>query len=341
MRRTVLASLALAGVLGCGHFGLTEPSTTAAKELEVQQQPALAETAPPAATVQVPPTARQRQVMAIVNGQPVYMGQLHELLVEAYGMPLAQQVIATELVQRAAADKNVSVTADDVKAEHLRMLRQGFPKAQDDAERERLLDKLLQTRNMTRSMWNLSARRNALLRKLTPHDFEVPEEAIREEIARRYGRKVVVRHIETQSLNSANMVKELAKKEDFAELARKHSINPSGKAGGLLPPISKQTQQISPALRQVALAMNTPGDISEPVMVSNRFHVLKLEKVIEPKAVKDEEIRKSVIADLRERKISNDGNRLLRKLFTTAEIEFVDPTLKAQHQQRTSNSKGN
>jgi parvulin-like peptidyl-prolyl isomerase len=89
-------------------------------------------------------------------------------------------------------------------------------------------------------------------------------------------------------------------------------------------------------LKQVALAMTRIGEISDPVQVASRFHILKLEKIIEPKKVKYVDEKDKIAAELKEQMIRGAGNRLLEKLSESAEVEFVNPSLKTQIQQRAA-----
>ena len=284
------------------------------------------------------PTTRpaSSKVMAVVNGRIITMDQLHAILVGGYGLAIAQEILRTEIVRQAASSKGITVSDKEVSEEHERALKTTFHMADSDAVRQQMLNQLLISRNVTYSTWRMIMRRNALLRKMIGTDFEVPDVAVRAAFDRRHGRMVVVSHIETKSHVAAKLVKSLAATRDFAALAREYSINPSGKTGGRLPPIGQDTQQVSPALKQVALAMTKIGEISDPVQVASRFHILKLEKIIEPKKVKYADEKDKIAAELKERLISGARKRLLEKLSEAADVEFVNPSLKTQFQQRNA-----
>jgi parvulin-like peptidyl-prolyl isomerase len=142
---------------------------------------------------------------------------------------------------------------------------------------------------------------------------------------------VVVRHIQTFKLEDAQKVKELADKGiDFTLLVTRYSTHESRKNGGLLPPIGQDTVQVSPAIRNVALAMKRIGEISNPIQAGTRWYILKLEKVIEPKGVKYADVKDKIAASLRERRISMYQNEILQKLIAEAKIQYVHPILKEQ-----------
>ena len=270
-------------------------------------------------------------VMAYVNDRPVYTAELHEILVRAHGMKLAQYLIVNELVDQAAADKGISVTDDEIGQQNARTLEEMFPTVADHTQRARLLEQFLIQKNMTRRQWDMVARRNALVAKLVGKKPEVTEAELRREFGRRYGRQVVIRHIQTASLADAQKVlKMLIDKGDFAELAQKHSTNASSRNGGLLPPIGKDTARIAPAIRQAALAMTKVGEISNPVQVGTAFHILKLERIIEPAKVKLDDVRGKLAATISWRRSQATQNRILADLIRKARIRYVNPILKSQ-----------
>ena len=83
------------------------------------------------------------------------------------------------------------------------------------------------------------------------------------------------------------LIKELDKKADFAELAKKHSLGPTAKNGGELEWFD-QSQMVQPFADAVA-AMK-PGTYSkEPVQTQFGWHVIKLEetRMAEPPAFED------------------------------------------------------
>jgi len=323
----------LTAAFGCDKFKMPpRPKPPPDRPSAATTQPAKVAGDNPAPTTQ----PASGEVMAMVNGREITMDQLHAILVDGYGLAIAQEILRTEIVRQAAASKGITVSEKEVSEEHERAMKGTFHMANSDAVRQQMLNQLLVSRNVTYSTWRMIMRRNALLRKMIGTDFEVPDVAVRAEFDKRHGRRVVVSHIETKSHVAAKLVKSLAATRNFAALAREYSVNPSGKTGGRLPPIGQDTQQVSPALKQVALAMTKVGEISDPVQVASRFHILKLEKIIEPKKVKYADEKDKIAAELKERLISSARNRLLEKLSEAADVEFINTSLKTQVQQRAA-----
>ena len=274
-------------------------------------------------------------VMAFVNGKPVYMAGLHEVLVANYGYKIAQQMVAEELVRQAAQQAGLTANDADVAAEHEDSLAQMFPDVQGLSQRERLLDQLIDKGQISRLQWDMSMRRNALLTKLAQREVEVTEQELRDEFSDEYGRRIVVRHIQLPSLIDAQKaLAQIRAGTDFAALASQISINASRAEGGLLPEFGAKTVGVPLALREAALSMNRIGEVSDPVQLMNSFHILKLEKIIEPEGVDFETVKPTLTQAVRERKIQVAKNQILKRLFARAKaqgaIQFVDPTLRSQ-----------
>ena len=270
-------------------------------------------------------------VMAVVNGEPVYMRRLHEVLIRGRGLVMAQQLIADEVVNQAARRGGVSVTDEQVQQEHQRLLESIFPGVAEPEQRDRLLGQFLAEKGMSLVRWDMIARRNAMLRELAGPRVKVTDEQVQQAYADKYGRRVVVRHIELESLNAVERILTALKDGgDFAQLARKHSRNPSGKQGGLLPAMSKTApEQMPEAIRKVALALTKPGEVSDPVKVGYAYHVLRLERVIEPGGAKFEDVKDQLRADVREQAIRQAQQHILMELMSKAKHEFVDPLLRS------------
>lgn len=279
-----------------------------------------------------PPTTRpaEREVMAHVNGRPVYMDVLQEMLLSGPGSQFALELVRHEMVHQAAEKMGITVTQADLKAEHGRFLNAAFPQIEAKADRESALVGLLEQKLVSRKQWDMSIRTSALLRRMADSEVKITETDLSEEYARQYGRQVVIRHIQTAGLADAQQVKALAANQDFGELVAKYSINPSATRGGTLPPIGQDTQGVPPALRQAALAMKHLGEISDPVQVGTTFHILRLEQIIVPKKAKLEEVRGTLMAELKERRIRLYQKALLERLIREARVEYVNPTLKAR-----------
>ncbi|MDY6913788.1 MAG: peptidylprolyl isomerase [Planctomycetota bacterium] len=285
--------------------------------------------APTAATSR---PVEQKQVMATVNGESIYMDELNDLLVRSHGLPMARQLIANELVRQAAGGQNITVTDQEVQTAKDRALEQIFGAAATGEHRQKLLAQFLDRYSISRRQWTLTMQRNVLLAKLAEPRVSINEQELRDAFGDKYGRKVVVRHIQTASLADAQQViSKLADGADFAELVKSESTNQAtAKNGGQMEPIGTKQPNIPPAMRQAALGLKTPGELSEPVQVGTTFHLLKLMRVIEPQDVKFEDVKQQLTTELRDRKLRAMQQRVFQELLGAAKIEYVNPHIKEQ-----------
>jgi len=327
MRKVVVLAFLAAAAAGCGQLAGNKPAERTAVPTA---------SAAPAATGQA--TENSSQVMAYVNGRPIRMSQLYDLLVRSQGLQTAHQLVADELVRQAAAEKDITVNDQEVNAESDRTLEELFGQIKQTDQRERLLDQLLAQRGISYAQWRMIMRRNAMLRKLVAPQVTVSDEELAEEFGRQYGRKVRVRHIQTASLTAAQeAIQKLKAGADFAELARQISVNPSAANDGLLPMIGADSRMVPPAIREAALAMKQVGEITSPIQVETAFHILKLEEVIEPQNVDFSKVRDELAETVRNRRLRSEQQRLLQELIQSAQdsgtVRYVDPVLKAQAQE--------
>ena len=270
-------------------------------------------------------------VMAYVNDRPIYMATLNRLLVSGYGMGIAQQLIANELVLAEAARQGVSVTDEEVQAEHERTLREMFENVEDANQRQRLLKQLLVQRNTSQEHWDLTMRRHAILGKLADKNLTITEEELQDEFGRQYERKVEVRHIQTATLADAQrVIRELASGEDFSAVVAKYSVGPSAKAGGVLAPFGGKSTGTPAPIREVALEMRKIGEVSDPIQIGTAFHVIKLVRIIEPQDVRFEDVKDGLLLSVRKRKLAAMRTDILQILIRGARVRYVNPVLKAQ-----------
>jgi peptidyl-prolyl cis-trans isomerase C len=114
------------------------------------------------------------------------------------------------------------------------------------------------------------------------------------------------RHILVKDEDEAKkLIKELDKKADFAELAKKHSLGPTGKSGGELEWFD-QSQMVQPFAEAVA-AMK-PGTYSkEPVQTQFGWHIINLQETRTAEPPKLEDVKPQLTAMVQRQKL---GERL-------------------------------
>ncbi len=295
--------------------------------------------APEPQAAPAPPPAEGGAVLAIVNGKPVAMAKLYDLLIRGQGLVMSQQLIMAEIVQQAADEKGITLTDADILAESGKLLQGVFATVEEPEQRERMLVQFLNEKQISRQRWDLSVQMNARLRKLAAPRVQVNDKLLRQAFEDQYGRKVLVRHIEMESMNELEKVIQLARQRDadFGRLAQKHSKNPSASQMGQLPPISSLSPAEMPDnFREAALKLKTPGELSDPIKLGYAWHVLRLEKVIDPQNVRFEDVKDKVEATLRDRLIDQGKQLVLNDLMKAAKYEYIDPLLKTLDNQEHS-----
>ncbi len=277
----------------------------------------------------------EQDVMAIVDGEPIYMETLYNLLVHNGGMALAQELIANKVIDQEAARQGIEITDADIDAASQKTLSRMLPQATSRDQQERVLESMLAQRGISRKLWRLNMRRFATLAKLAEAQVTVTEEQLEAAFANIYGRGVQVRHIQTATPQEAQEVlNELENGVDFGELAKRVSKNPSARNGGMLPWIAANSPGIPPALATAAMALTEVGEISDPIQIGTTFHVLKLQDVRPAQEIDIESVREELTAKAHEVQVEQISRQILRDLLESAQmsgkIRLVNPILKAQ-----------
>lgn len=280
--------------------------------------------------------AAQDSPIAIVDGRPIGRNRVVDLLLRSHGVGVLEQLIGLELAERAATENGLSVAESDVDFEFdlaLRRLSDPLsPSSAAPADREAaegLLDSVLAERNLSREEFLVTLRRNAYLRKIVQSQQVITEDQLQSEFHRRFGERVLVRHIQLGSAAEAGRVQDrLNAGEDFADLAGRYSVNTtSARKQGLLNPFSVDDEEIPAALRQAAFAL-TPGQVSNVVRVGEWYQLLKLERALPAEQRDFDEVRGEMERDLRVRVSEAAMRELYEKLFQQARIDVRDPSIR-------------
>lgn len=287
-------------------------------------------------------TAADGDAVAMVNGTPISKWELQQVLKDAHGLQVMQQLIVLELARQESKRLGLKVSEGEVDREFERAMKKIAGETREDgkklteSEQRQALEFMLQQKCISMPEFRIGMCRNAHLRKIVEQRFEVTEATLREEFARTHGERVEVRHIQvddTRSLSEALNL--LSEGIDFAEVARRVSKNAAtGARGGLLEPFSfnASPEEVASQIREQAFAMK-PGDVSPPVRVGRWWHILKLERRIPPENVDFESVRPDVERSLRERVIPEMMNELLMRLYERANIRVLDSDLRGKYRE--------
>jgi foldase protein PrsA len=282
-------------------------------------------------------------VIAVVDGHDITRDRLIELLIRGHGVGVLEQIIVLEAAQREAATRGLKVGEAEVSAEYdgaLRRLLSPLPAEEEGPlnreEGERVLERILSSRNISRAEYVLGMRRNAYLRKIVAHEMHFTEEQLKAEYGRAYGERVKVRHIQVATLAEAERVGKLlaADDADFAEVARRYSANPNtAAAGGVLRIFARDDEDVPALMRTTAFALE-PGRISAPLRIGEWYHVLKVEERYPPERSAFAEVRAELEKQLRERLTEPAMQQLHQTLLQQAQVEILDPVLAEEYQRK-------
>ncbi len=274
--------------------------------------------------------------IATLDDRPIARHRVVGLLLRSHGVGVLEQIIVLEAAERLAGKRGLTVTDADIEREYERALRRLIDPlssvnsgSYDRQAAVRALDSVLSNRNISREEFLAGMRRRAYLRRIANAELVPTDEQFREEFERRFGRRVRLRHIQVATLRQAAEVRErLDAGDDFAEIARRYSVNSaSAPRGGLLDPFSIADEDVPEAFRRAAFAIE-PGDVSDAVRVGEWYHFLNLEEEIPADPTDFDRVRGDLEISLRERLVEPAMQELHEHLFRQAKIDIHDPLLR-------------
>lgn len=291
-------------------------------------------------------TARPAEIIAVVNGSPIWRSDMVETLLESHGLRLLEELILLTAARQRAAEKSLTVSREDLAAAHEDALRQlsmpigeSGPQSFDRQTAQRLLQEFLVAKNISPGEWDCRMQQRAYLRKIAEAEVantELTEGDLRKEYARAYGERVQIRHIQVSSLAAAARARTLlTEKKDFELVARQLSENQITAArGGLMPPFTRHDPSIPPLIREAAFGLKV-GQTTPALHEDNWYHIIRLERRFPASGVGFDNVDR---ADLRRRLV----DRLVRQrqqsleaeLFQSATVDIRNDRLNQQFRKK-------
>ncbi len=297
-----------------------------------------------AALVAVPGAwADDGKALAYINGVPIEREEVVDLLMEAHGLSVLQQIIVLKLAKQETHRAGIKVTSADVREEFERALNRIAPdhelgeNALDDRDKRQTLEMILDQKGLSLAEFMVGMERNAHLRKIVERDFHVDEPTLREEFARTFGERVEIRHIEVRNGPMAqarinDVQTRLQRGDDFATVARELSENTeTAPSGGLWRPFTFGDRDIPAIIRERSFALSA-GEYTGPIKVESAFQFIQLQRRMAPENARFEDRRAEVEIRLRDRVIPELMSELATELFQKAKIQILDRRLKDAYQ---------
>jgi peptidyl-prolyl cis-trans isomerase C len=213
-----------------------------------------------------------------------------------------EDVIRVYILQTLIEDyaKASSLSVDEAELEkEINLFRSSYP---DDLAFRRALAE----ENLSMSDWKEELRQTLISHKVfkklneklaAPSDADVHK--YYEENKNLYKRKerIYLRQIILDELSKAQSVREELKKRDFIELAKKYSVAPEAKNGGLVGWVEKGSVDIFDKAFTLPI-----GGMSQVLESSYGFHIFKVERKTGPGFATIEEVRSEIVQALRGKK---------------------------------------
>jgi peptidyl-prolyl cis-trans isomerase C len=224
-----------------------------------------------------------------------------------------------------AKANQISVSDEELDKE-INLIRSSFP---DDLSFRRVLA----DEGLSLTDWKEDLRKTLIERKVFRKVAEkIPEpsaDEIRkyyEENKERYKRKerIFLRQIITDDLGKAQSIKDEMKKKDFSELAKKFSVSPESKVGGLVGWIERGTVDVF----DKAFALPV-GGVSQVLESSYGFHIFKVERKVPPGWATIDEVRPQIVQALKGRKEQGEFASWLDKQIRGSRVLRNNDLLKA------------
>lgn len=302
-----LFSLSFLVTLNCASMTLAQKAP--APKAAAKKAPA---PKPPAQT-----PAQKGNIMATVNNEPITREDLAKECLRHYGEGVLEGLINVRLIQDACQKHQIQISSEEIDAEIARMANQfSIPVEQwyKMLQEERGINPD-QYREM---IWTILAQK-----KLAGKQMDVSDEEIKKEYETQYGPAVKARLIAVEDPELAKQIREkaVANPDDFASLAKQHSVDTvSASSKGWIPPI--HLHSTVKELEEAAFSLQD-GQISQviPFGETNQYIIIKREGMIPARDIPIEQVAPTLKQYLEQQKLQKVGHSIAKKLQEEAKVE--------------------
>jgi peptidyl-prolyl cis-trans isomerase C len=258
----------------------------------------LAEDAKPAAPAPTPDT-----LIATVNGTPYRLDVFRMFFAERIQQTQGQQ--DQPAFQQQAFNEFMGLIVAAQEAEKRKL--QDNPEVQAAIELQRM--KVLSNAALAAMAQDI---------KVTEDELKAAYEQVKQSARTEYkARHILVK----DEAEAKKLIKALDDKADFAELAKKHSLGPTGKNGGELDWFDS-TQMVKPFADAVA-AMKPGTHSAEPVQSQFGWHVIALEEVRKQEPPAFDEAKPQLEALVQRQKLAEQLNEMRNKAMVELNEDIV------------------
>ena len=264
-----------------------------------------------------PENAKSQRALAKVGKQYITWDEVADEAISRHGEEVLENMVNRAIIQQACAKYGIEVTEAEVDAEILKISKK-FSLA---------VDQWLQMLKAERGLTAAQYRRDIIwpmlaLRKLAGENVAVTKEDLQKAFIRNYGPRVKARAIVLDNPRRAAEIWEKARAnpDEFARLARQHSVDPASRPlDGAVPPIRQHGG--APELEKAAFKLQ-PGEVSGVIQVGvNQYVILLCEGYTEQVVTELSEVEAILKQELHDEKVNESVAKVFEKLKADARVD--------------------
>jgi hypothetical protein len=300
----------------------------------------------PSTSAVAPPTnsstrgeIRAERPAAIIGNRAVGRDELWPAIAERAGREVLEELAIDQQLRARLTREGLSISDADVERERQTLIEFMSRRAGiGTRSAEETLIAIRRERGLGDTRFRALLERNAMLRALVKPQTVVGNSEIDQALDIRFGQRYAARVILVKSESeAANLRSQLSASTDrmseFSRAAMRSSIDPSGPAGGTLPPIALSDPTYPSEIRNALRQMN-PGDLSPVIAVDRGFAFVILDRVEPAAGAPTTADRDAAERDATLNAERAAMERLATQLLAESGVTALDPALRWGWEQR-------
>lgn len=250
---------------------------------------------------------------ATINGQPIYLESVLEMCLNLYARQDLESMISIRMIGQECKKVQLAISEQDLDTDiWIRAAEATLPLPDGSPNIKEYMDAELAKYEVPKDVYRTNiVLPGVALKKLSAGLVKVTDEDIQKGFEANFGPRVqclgIVLKEERRARDVWQKARTLPAKENkkletvFEELAAEYSIEPGSKQmRGKIPPIIKNGGQ--PKLEEEAFQLK-PGELSSVIQIDrDTFVILYCQEIIPPKEVKLDQVKDSLMSDIKKKK---------------------------------------